>query len=158
MGIGRTRGTYVLVLRLTKGTRIRVGKLGEFLFPAGYYLYVGSAHGSGGLVARVSRHCRAEKKLHWHVDYLMQHARLEEVWYVESPQRLECVAAEAISALANAGVVAPRFGSSDCRCSAHLLHFSAPWNAQQALTSLRSVEHLRGLTRVDDLDALGLPS
>ena len=124
--IGKARGTYVLVFRLVEETDIRVGRLGEFSFPAGYYLYVGSAQGSGGLVARVARHRRAEKRLHWHVDYLTRCADIIDVWYIESPRHLECVVAEAIAALPDARVPVPGFGSSDCRCPAHLLYFSEP--------------------------------
>ena len=154
MGMGRASGTYVLVLRLTEARQIRVGKLGEFPFPAGHYLYVGSAHGRGGLAARISRHRRADKKLHWHVDYLMECAQLEEVWCVESPQRLECVVAKAIGALPGASVPAPGFGSSDCRCAGHLLHFSEPWDTEGALESIRTCEYPYELVRCDDLDAL----
>jgi len=120
------RGTYVLVLRLEEETHINVGKLGEFSFPAGHYLYVGSAQGGGGLAARVARHRRAEKKLHWHIDYLTRRADIIDVWYLESPRHLECVVAEAIAALPDAQVLVPGFGSSDCRCPAHLFYFSEP--------------------------------
>ena len=120
------RGTYVLVLRLVDETHIKVGKLGEFSFSAGHYLYVGSAQGSGGLAARVARHRRAEKRLHWHIDYLTRRADIIDVWYIESPRHLECAVAEAIAALPGAGVLVPGFGSSDCRCSAHLFYFSEP--------------------------------
>ena len=45
-------GTYALLLKLDKQEKITVGKLCTFDFPAGYYLYVGSALGPGGLQAR----------------------------------------------------------------------------------------------------------
>lgn len=122
--IGKARGTYVLVPRLVEETHIRVGKLGEFSFPAGHYLYVGSAQGSGGLAARVARHRRTEKRLHWHIDYLTRRADVIDVWYVESPRHLECAVAEAIAALPGARVLVPGFGSSDCRRPAHLFYFS----------------------------------
>ena len=32
----------------------------------------------GGLDARVARHLRAEKKLHWHIDYLLERASVTE--------------------------------------------------------------------------------
>ena len=62
----RGPGTYMLVLRLPKRRRLAVGRLGDFEFPAGYYLYAGSAQ--GGLRGRVLRHLRADKKRHWHID------------------------------------------------------------------------------------------
>ena len=120
------RGTYVLVIRLVEETPIMVGQLGEFSFLAGHYLYVGSAQGSGGLAARIARHRRTEKRLHWHIDYLTSCADITDVWYLESPRHLECVVAEAIAALPGARVLATGFGSSDCHCPAHLFYFSEP--------------------------------
>ncbi len=114
-------GTYCLILHLPRRTRIAVGRLGLFDFPAGYYVYVGSA--LNGLEARLARHLRQDKALHWHVDYLLQHATLVETWSAISAERLECRWAEIASTLPGASLPVPRFGASDCRCPAHLIHF-----------------------------------
>ena len=119
-------GTYVLILHLPRPTTITVGRLGRFQFPAGWYAYAGSAHGPGGLAARVARHLRESKPLRWHVDYLRAHARPIKVWYTEDHRRRECAWAAALSALPDAFIPAPRCGASDCRCPAHLIHFAAP--------------------------------
>ena len=50
------RDTYGLVLQLEKPREIVVGWMGRFIFPAGYYLYVGGALWPGGLEARLARH------------------------------------------------------------------------------------------------------
>lgn len=116
---GVVHGTYALVLRLARPARIRVGALGVFRFPAGWYLYVGSA--LGGLEHRLARHSRRDKILHWHIDYFRRRAELVEAWYSVSPRRDECRWASAVLKMAAAGVPAPRFGSSDCGCPAHLV-------------------------------------
>jgi Uri superfamily endonuclease len=130
-------GTYALLLKLDKQERITVGKLGVFDFPVGYYLYVGSALGPGGLRARLTRHWRGSqrssqpnsgqtgKKLHWHIDYLLQRGQLIEVWSVASEERLECKWGEVARGLSGAQVLVGGFGSSDCCCPAHLIYFSA---------------------------------
>jgi Uri superfamily endonuclease len=115
-------GVYVLIWRLTGTLRLEVGRLGQVDLPPGWVLYVGSACGPGGLAARVGRHLRAEKRTHWHVDALAGREPVCAVWAVESTRRLECVWAGAVAGLAGAGVPAPGFGSSDCRCPAHLFH------------------------------------
>ena len=69
-GLHSLPGTYVLVQRFSKRLEISVGKLGVLEAQPGFYVYVGSALGPGGLAARVGRHCRREKILRWHVDYL----------------------------------------------------------------------------------------
>jgi Uri superfamily endonuclease len=136
-------GTYALLLKLDKQERITIGKLGTFDFPAGYYLYVGSALGPGGLRARLARHQhgsesslqsssgQTDKKLHWHIDYLLQRAQLIEVWNIASKERLECKWGEAARRLSGAQVPVRGFGSSDCRCPTHLIHFSVRPNREQ---------------------------
>jgi Uri superfamily endonuclease len=119
-------GTYVLILNLSRPLVIRVGRLGRFQFPAGWYAYIGSAHSPGGLAARLRRHLRASKPLHWHVDYLRAHARPVEIWYIAGNHKRECAWAQGLARLPGASIPAPRFGASDCRCATHLVHFSAP--------------------------------
>jgi Uri superfamily endonuclease len=120
-GLPAAPGTYLLLLDLPMPTRLAVGRLGTFDFPAGRYAYTGSARGPGGLRARVGRHLRAEKRLHWHADYLSARASIVEVWYAESTARLECVWAARLSALPGASQPIDGFGSSDCGCRSHLI-------------------------------------
>jgi len=120
-------GTYVLILRLPRSAvDIRVGRLGCFRFWAGWYAYVGSARGPGGLAARLARHLRPLKTMHWHIDYLRAQAQPVEIWYATGMQRRECAWAFALSGLPGASVPVSRFGASDCRCPAHLIYFAAP--------------------------------
>src|SRR5438067_2409375 len=113
-------GAYRLRIRLDEGIQLAVGRLGKFDFPAGRYLYTGSA--LGGLRRRVERHCRPEKTLRWHIDYLLQHARIEAVEMFPTEERCECALNREMLARPGARVVAPRFGSSDCRCATHLVY------------------------------------
>jgi len=117
-------GTYVLLLRLSRVTGIDVGRSGRFSFPVGWYTYVGSARGPGGLAARISRHLRSPKPLHWHIDYLRLCALPVRAWYAIGLRRRECAWARALSTLPGASIPVPRFGASDCRCPAHLVHFT----------------------------------
>lgn len=71
---GRT-GTYVLILELDKTCKITVGALGVVSFDRGYYAYVGSARGPGGLGPRIRRHLSRPKKRRWHIDFLLHRAR-----------------------------------------------------------------------------------
>ena len=117
-------GTYVLALWLAKTQRLSVGRLGQIEFPAGWYLYVGSALGPGGLPARLARHLRrlsAGKRLHWHVDYVREQASWGGAWARASEQREECAWATALRRLPGATIEARGLGSSDCRCPAHLI-------------------------------------
>lgn len=115
------KGTYILVMKLNKPVGIAVGKLGRFIFPAGRYLYFGSA--MNGLHARISRHLRKDKKLHWHIDYLLRKAMIIDVWYVESEERLECDLCQEAMKFPGATIPVKGFGSSDCKCESHLLYF-----------------------------------
>jgi len=101
-----------------------VGRLGRYLFPAGYYVYAGSA--LGGLAARIARHRRDEKRLHWHVDYLRARAEVVAAYASPGRQRRECALAQALAALPGARLPAARFGASDCRCLSHLVWLPSP--------------------------------
>lgn len=117
-------GTYLVALWLDSPQRIAVGRLGEIWFPPGWYLYAGSAQGSGGLQTRLARHLRRladGKRAHWHLDYLRERAVWAGGWGCASDRRLECAWATALLRLPGAGVVAPGFGASDCRCPTHLV-------------------------------------
>lgn len=117
------KGTYALVLKMDRRSTITVGKLGTHYFPPGYYLYAGSA--LGGIRPRVRRHVRGGKRLHWHIDYLRKVSAVVEVWYLASPERLECRWYRAAAGMNGAQVPVAGFGSSECRCPSHLLYFAA---------------------------------
>ena len=114
------KGIYTLILRLSEQKDIRIGALGIISFQPGYYIYTGSALGSGGL-SRVSRHIRfyreRYRKAKWHIDYLMEEAVLEKTVCAETKDRLECVLAAGIS-----GASVEKFGCSDCDCASHLFY------------------------------------
>ena len=118
----KARGTYALLLALSEETTITVGRLGTFRFPAGHYVYVGSAMASGGLEARLARHCRRDKKLRWHIDYVLAHAQIVDVETDASGRRLECSWARALLDAPGTQVVVPHLGSSDCSCPSHLVY------------------------------------
>ncbi len=114
----RRTGAYILLIHLAQDEEIEVGRLSTFLFRRGEYAYVGSA--MGGLDARVARHLRAEKKRHWHIDYLLERASVTEVLEYESPTRIECELSDALAGGATVTMPVQGFGSSDCRCPSHL--------------------------------------
>jgi Uri superfamily endonuclease len=111
------KGSYILLLELGESQYIPVGQLGVLYFVKGSYAYIGSA--LNGLEARVSRHFRQDKKHHWHIDYLLDRAVIYEVVLVLVEARLECTLAHALREKLSS---IHHFGSSDCRCPAHLFY------------------------------------
>ncbi len=99
-----------------------MGKLARQRFPSGYYVYVGSAFGSGGLRARVGRHLRTRKARRWHIDYIRARMRVTDTWYTLDTEKQECQWANILVSL---GGQRPSkgFGASDCNCESHLFHF-----------------------------------
>ncbi len=118
----REPGTYALLFQRPLSGRIEVGRLGSFEFPAGFYLYVGSALGPGGLAGRLRRHLSPTRKIHWHVDYLDKEATLIEIWYSIGQERLEHDWAAVLGRLPGVQIPALNFGASDCRCESHLFY------------------------------------
>ena len=110
--------TYALLIKLDTTRSITVGRLGDISFNEGWHCYVGSA--LNGLKGRVARHLRRDKKVRWHIDYLLEHAPAVAVVWGLSKQRLECQVAEGLSAQRLVSVRG--FGASDCRCPSHLFY------------------------------------
>ena len=116
-------GAYALSFRLDKPVMLPIARLKNPVLDPGMYIYAGSAFGPGGIRARVSRHLRADKKPHWHIDHLSARAVCVDV--KTHPGGNECAL---IADLLAAGAVTPvpGFGSSDCRdCAAHLVRLAA---------------------------------
>ncbi|HVQ00644.1 MAG TPA: GIY-YIG nuclease family protein [Candidatus Thermoplasmatota archaeon] len=114
------KGAYLLLLDLPRDTRIIVGKQGMKEFKKGSYAYVGSA--LNGLEQRICRHLRSQKKVHWHIDYLLAHATITSVFIKESTKREEC---DLASSFALSFETIPGFGCSDCACESHLFFGSS---------------------------------
>jgi Uri superfamily endonuclease len=121
-------GTYALLMYCEHAGRVRVGRLGWLPLQRGYYVYVGSALGPGGLEARLGHHRRIARRPHWHIDYLRRRCKLVEVYSQASEQRLECEWAQVL------GEGVAGFGASDCRCESHLFFF----NERPALAEMLS--------------------
>ncbi len=113
-------GAYGLLIRLPRQIKTEIGALGRVTLAPGGYLYLGSAYGPGGLAARLRRHLRADKRLHWHVDHLTIVGTVEHVFVL--PNGRECDLVERACQLPAIHAPVAGFGSSDCRrCTAHLL-------------------------------------
>ena len=112
--------SYQLSIVIDQPVRVRVGRLGEFLFPAGRYVYTGSARRN--LEARVARHLRQEKALRWHIDYLLTAPGVAVV-RVRRSAKDECE----LNQSGRGTIIAPGFGASDCRagCGSHLRYLGS---------------------------------
>ncbi len=113
----KIKGTYALLIFVESDCDIVVGALGKRHFVAGWYVYVGSAQ--NGLFQRISRHLGTSKKKHWHVDYLLEQSRVEEVWIFQSEESVECLSADQLKERFDC---IKGFGCSDCSCASHLFY------------------------------------
>lgn len=107
--------TYQLLIDVERSLHLAVGRLGTFDFPAGRYVYTGSARRN--FEARIQRHLRRDKALHWHIDYLLASPGVR-IIAVKRSRRDEC----ALNRGTRGCAVAAGFGASDCTagCAAHL--------------------------------------
>lgn len=114
-------GDYCVILEVKEEMTIPVGSLGDVHFQAGFYVYVGSA--KKNLAARLARHQRKRKGMHWHIDYLRQKAAVVAVVPIRTTDDLEHDLAKAVGDIAAWSV--PRFGCTDCKGDAsHLFGFT----------------------------------
>ena len=107
------KGTYVLITQVVQMKRLEIGSLGKFDIVPGFYAYVGSAFGPGGLRARIGHHLESTAEPHWHIDYLLQVATPVEVWFTTAHTKLEHHWADLMENAPGFRVPIPRFGSSD---------------------------------------------
>ncbi|MCX7730934.1 MAG: DNA/RNA nuclease SfsA [Candidatus Caldatribacterium sp.] len=115
------RGSYLLSGHLRGDVRVSVGRIGEYCFRKGFYLYVGSAMRS--LSERIRRHFRKGKKKRWHIDFLVPFLEDLRAFPVQSSERLECALSRE---LRNVFQEIPLFGASDCSCASHLFYVPQP--------------------------------
>ncbi|MCA9934113.1 MAG: GIY-YIG nuclease family protein [Ardenticatenaceae bacterium] len=150
-------GSYLLRIQVMADLQVRFGRFagGAALFvPRGEYVYVGSA--MRGLAARLLRHASrsqgahhaifvemqrqfvalgllranwrlAPKRLHWHVDYLLEETAvtLTHVLLIRSRDRLESHLARRLMADAATHALIPSLGASDASGETHLLRVAA---------------------------------
>ncbi len=107
-----------MVIKISEDLKIRVGRLGEGSFKEGDYIYIGSAKGC--LEARLRRHLRKDKKIYWHIDYLLKNKKTKilQIWIID--KKMECQTAEVFCQDPTTEIIKKGFGSSDCKCLTHL--------------------------------------
>jgi len=113
------RGIYCLLIRCKRPRSIKIGKLGEVKFRVGRYLYIGSA--LNGIEKRVSRYLKKDKKIFWHIDYLLasDYIHIEHIYCLETSKKFECLLSKEIQ---NFATPVKGFGCSDCDCMSHLFY------------------------------------
>ena len=111
--------TYQLLIEVQQPVTLTIGKLGSFDFPAGDYIYTGSA--KRNIEARIARHLAEDKKLRWHIDYLLN-STYASITKVERFAEAECE----INQKTLGATLFPRFGASDCHagCISHLKYMA----------------------------------
>jgi Uri superfamily endonuclease len=119
--VSALNGVYVLIIQLSIGSDVSVGKLGTIIFSRGIYAYVGSAQTA--LEKRIARHLRKEKRVFWHIDHLLQdpNAKILKVFTKVADKQEECIIAKKIVAK---GETVEGFGCSDCICTSHLVRIN----------------------------------
>lgn len=125
------KGSYCLLINNKKQCIINIGAIGLIEFKKGFYVYIGSAMNS--LIPRIKRHLSDNKKIHWHIDYLLKEKNtiIEEVLFNSDEKKIECDLAKSIS---KDGENIANFGCSDCNCDSHLIYFE---NNENCLKSIK---------------------
>ena len=118
--IKKSEATYVLAIDVSENFEIIIGKLGRVSFKKGNYIYIGSAKGC--LETRLQRHLKKEKRIFWHIDYLLENkkAKILQIWTID--KKIECQTAEVFYHDPNTEIIKKGFGSSDCKCVTHLFY------------------------------------
>ena len=109
-------GIYALLIKMER-RKIKIGALGNMEFKSGYYVYIGSAQRNMG--KRIERHFRREKKLKWHIDYLLEYGEIIDFITVNLGKEWEEKIAKKLE---KEFEFIPKFGSSDSHAKSHLFY------------------------------------
>jgi Uri superfamily endonuclease len=118
----RGQGTYALLFKCLLPIDAVVGKIGPIHLSVGYWIYVGSAMGPGGLRARLNHHLRPSRHPRWHLDYIKHGMRPLTIWATSDTVNREHDWSTCLSEMEGASRPIAGFGASDCACHAHLIH------------------------------------
>ena len=149
-------GTYALILYADHRRVVQIGRLGQLAVQSGFYVYVGSAFGPGGVQARVRHHSNIAERPHWHIDYLRRAVDLKQVWYTYDLLRQEHAWANVLGNMQGASIPLPGFGASDCKCIAHLYFF--PRQPRLDIFRRRIRAGLPNHSHIESRAASGMPS
>ncbi|MEM2843249.1 MAG: GIY-YIG nuclease family protein [Candidatus Bathyarchaeia archaeon] len=131
------KGIYTLIINVKKDFKKRVGSLGVIEFKNGIYLYTGS--GAGAFISiedRLKRHLRRDKRKFWHIDYLLSgEAFATAAVASKSRKESECLINNLLAQYFN-GEFLKSFGSSDCKCKAHLIKVNDEKNINKIIESV----------------------
>ncbi|MES0327741.1 MAG: GIY-YIG nuclease family protein, partial [Gammaproteobacteria bacterium] len=130
------KGTYIVLLKSEQSKNIQIGKLAQLEIRKGYYIYIGSALGPGGVLARLKHHSKISRKPHWHLDYLRAETEFYQAYALLSLDRKECEWAVFMAQLAEVSEPMEGFGSSDCNCNTHLFYCSSMVKAVRAIRKI----------------------
>ncbi|MFQ6124547.1 MAG: DUF123 domain-containing protein [Candidatus Heimdallarchaeota archaeon] len=155
------KGTYILIISVSKPAIVNVGQLGELQLLPRTYLYVGSALGTGStsLQNRLVRHLLKPKRLTWHIDFItaLPHARVRYVVVIESSHHLECLLSRHIARLNGIKCPIKGFGSSDCStCETHFYSFdkSIKQAVERCKTIVRRIGFIPKVISINNLSKL----
>ncbi|MDP6049539.1 MAG: GIY-YIG nuclease family protein [SAR202 cluster bacterium] len=116
-------GSYALIFCCRYSSDVVVGALGRVILEPGWLVYVGSAFGPGGIESRISHHKRPSDNPHWHIDYIKPYVDLVKIF--TTTKRIEHKLAQILINSPKAKLLKRGFGSSDCNCNTHLIHFES---------------------------------
>ena len=142
-------GTYALIFSAYRKNQLKIGKLGTLQLKPGFYIYIGSAFGPGGLKARIAHHRKRANRPHWHIDYLSSFLELIEIWHTYDPIHREHQWAKTIASTRGASVPLSGFGASDCRCNSHLFYFNTDPSVKSFRQSLLTTDEKGGIVTIE---------
>lgn len=144
-------GIYIVIAELPEAIEVKTGRRKVVYFKKGFYAYVGSA--LNGLKMRLSRHLGNRKKLHWHIDYLLEVATFREIILAKTNQKMECLLAHTLFDSLDS---ISYFGCSDCNCPSHLFFCREHKNMNDTVLHSFNILNLNP-SIITDLSELILP-
>lgn len=142
------KGSYSIILKLNHDQKLKVGSLKTILLRKGFYVYNGSAYGSGGLASRIKHHVKKRKRLHWHIDYVTtsDECKILRVITCKRKNLERSVSLEMLKGKDFVGI--PKFGSTDDKIAKTHLFLIKANSEKEALEKVKRVYKKIGVKKV----------
>ncbi|MDT7864584.1 MAG: GIY-YIG nuclease family protein [Thermoproteota archaeon] len=129
----KLKGSYILIIKIKKKFKTKIGKIGDIDFKKGYYLYIGSSKKT--YKSRILRYLSKIKRKHWHIDYLITNKNAIIIGFILLLNKNECDISKIF--YNNKFKYVSKFGCSDCKCRSHLFYIGR--NLKSLVTNIHTL-------------------
>ncbi|MBO3763117.1 MAG: GIY-YIG nuclease family protein [Candidatus Brockarchaeota archaeon] len=143
------KGSYSIIFKLIINKKLEVGTLKTTFLSRGFYVYNGSAYGSGGLMSRIKHHVEKKKRRHWHMDYVTSSSKCKILKIIVCKKRnIERRISLEMLEEKDSFIGIPKFGATDDKVSKTHLFLIRANSEEEALKKVKKAYKEIGVKKI----------